>query len=474
MSLQHKHLQARHIPKVMNNIRASKGWRVRDMVNWHRIVKPLREIQTQETRLELYPLIFDLCTRFSVAYKPFTREEPTHIPPRKPSRPGEPRVALFVDAPEHLSGVAVTIRHWVQQAEDRKCDLTVHTAGKGTLPGAVEFQPMGTLLLKNYAGMNLHVPCVSEIMTYMLSADFDMIHISTPGPMGMIGLLIARTLGLPVFGTYHTDFPRYAVQLSGDPGVEEGAWNFMRWFYGHMDRVACPSRATLEDLVAHGFERDTMEVVGRGVKSHLFHPKFRSEALRNSWDAQRPHKLLYVGRISEEKNLDCLVYCFQQLCQHRQDTQLVVVGDGPYLETMKSKLSGFPVVFTGRQTGKDLHQIYASCDLFLFPSETDTFGVVLIEAQAAGLPVLVSAKGGTRFAMEPGVTGKVLNPMNPETLQKTVSGLLDEPERFAEMKKQARQFGESHTQEKAFDSFWQFHRTSFRTRERAAYDSADE
>jgi glycosyltransferase involved in cell wall biosynthesis len=456
-------IQTQHIPTVLHNLRAAKGWRVRDMVNWHRIVKPLRGMKTEASQLELYPLMFDLCTRFSVAYQPSKALEPTHIPPQKPSRPGEPRVALFVDAPEHLSGVAVTISHWVHQAVARGLDLTVHTAGRGTLPGAVEFQPMGTLLLKNYAGMNLHVPSVLEVMEYMETAGFDMVHISTPGPMGMIGLLAAHALGLPVSGTYHTDFPRYSVRLSGDPGVEEGSWNFMRWFYGQMDQVACPSRATLEDLADHGFDPESLFVVGRGVKSHLFHPKFRNEDLRSRWDAGRPHKLLYVGRISEEKNLDCLVYSFQQLCQHRDDTQLVVVGDGPYLDTMKSKLNGFPVVFTGKKTGEELHEIYASCDLFVFPSETDTFGVVLMEAQASGLPVMVSAKGGTRFAMQPEVTGEVLNPMTPENLQLTVSKLLDDPNRFQAMKQQAREFAEEHTQEKAFEVFWDFHRMKVQT-----------
>ncbi|WFB35779.1 glycosyltransferase family 1 protein [Kiritimatiellota bacterium B12222] len=467
-------IHTKHLPKVMHNLRATKGWRVRDMVNWHRIVKPLRDMKTEETRLELYPLIFDLCTRFSVAYKPYTSSEPSYIPPRKPSRPGQPRIALFVDAPEHLSGVAVTISNWVNQAEKQGLDLTVHTAGKGNLPGAAEFKPMGTLELQNYAGMNLHIPCVVEVMKYMASTDFDMVHISTPGPMGMIGLMIARSLGLPVSGTYHTDFPRYSVKLSGDPEVEAGSWNFMRWFYGQMDRIACPSHATLEDLADHGFDRGKLAVVGRGVKSHLFHPQFRSETLRTQWGSERPQKLLYVGRISEEKNLDCLVYCFQRLCHERKDTQLIVVGDGPYLETMKSKLNGFPVVFTGKQTGKALHQIYASCDLFLFPSETDTFGLVVMEAQSSGLPVMVSAKGGCRFAMQENVTGEVISPMTGENLQTAVQKFLDHPQRMNHMKKQARLFAEAHTQEKAFDTFWQFHCSQLPSNQDFTHDSNDQ
>jgi len=458
-------LQTQHLPNVLHNLRAAKGWRVRDMVNWHRLVKPLRGTSAVEEKLDLYPLVFDLCTRFEVSYIPRKSSEPTRIPPAKPGKPGEPRVALFVDAPEHLSGVAVTISNWVRQAESRGLNLTVHTAGRGTLPGAVEFEPMGTLELKNYAGMNLHMPSVVEVMEYVQTAGFDMIHISTPGPMGMLGLLAARALGLPVSGTYHTDFPRYAVKLSGDPGVEAGSWNFMRWFYGQMDRVACPSRATLEDLAEHGFDRKMLHVVGRGVKSHLFHPEKRDEVLRESWSAN-PNTLLYVGRISEEKNLDCLVYSYQQLCQHRSDTTLVVVGDGPYLETMKSKLRGFPVVFTGRQTGEDLQRIYASCDLFVFPSETDTFGVVLMEAQASGLPVVVSSRGGTRYAMEDGVTGRVLTPMSPENLQQEISRLLDDASTFQEMKTAARAYAEEHTQERAFDTFWNFHREQMPAEER--------
>ena len=450
-------IQSQHIPIMIHNLRAAKGWRFRDMVNWHRLVKPLRGLEAEASKLELYPLMFDLCTRFSVSYEAAHDARPTNIPERKPSRPGQPKVALFVDAPEHLSGVAVTIGNWVQQAEARGLDLTVLTAGQSSLPRAVEFQKMGTLELKNYAGMRLHVPHVSEVMEYIQSAGFDMIHISTPGPVGLLGLLAARSLGLPLSGTYHTDFPRYAVKLSGDPEVEEGSWNFMRWFYGQMDRVACPSQATLEDLADHRFDRSKLRVVGRGVKSHLFHPEKRDHTLRETWGPQ-PHKLLYVGRISEEKNLDCLVYSFQQLCQIRNDVQLIVVGEGPYLETLQAKLLGFPVVFTGRQTGEDLQRIYASCDLFGFPSETDTFGVVLMEAQSSGLPVVVSGKSGTRFAMKEDITGRVVRPMTPEGLCTCINDILDSPETLAGMQQAAREHAEDNTQEKAFETFWKFFR----------------
>lgn len=153
------------------------------------------------------------------------------------------------------------------------------------------------------------------------------------------------------------------------------------------------------------------------------------------------------------------MYSFQQLCQVRDDAELIVVGDGPYRDTMMAKLQGFPARFPGRKTGDELQRIFASCDLFVFPSETDTFGVVLIEAQASGLPVVVSAKGGTPYAMSRGKTGSVLDPMTPETLQHAIQDLLEDPDTFSRMRRAAREYGETHTQEKAFDDFWQFHLT---------------
>lgn len=452
-------LQAQHLPNVIHNLRAAKGWRVQDMVNWHRLVKPLRTLESGPADRDLYTLAFDLCTRFCVEYKPAPAASVTETPPKKPNLPNtsEPKVALFVDAPEHLSGVAVTIGEWSRQAALRNLPFAIHTAGSSGLPNAVEFAPMGTLKLHNYAGMNLHVPHVREVMDYMKEAEFDLIHISTPGPVGMLGLLAGRALGLPVTGTYHTDFPRYAVKLSGDPGIESGSWKFMQWFYGQMDAMAAPSEGTRQDLIEHGFDGSRITVVGRGVKTDLFTPNRRSEPLRQSWDPARPHKLLYVGRVSEEKNLDCLVYAFQQLSETRDDAELIVVGDGPYLDTMKAKLNGFPAVFTGRKTGAELREIYASCDLFVFPSETDTFGVVLLEAQASGLPVLVSSRGGAPSAMRDQVTGRVVSPMTPESLHGALQHILDDSSLHQRMRGEARRFAEQHTPEKAFDPFWSFH-----------------
>jgi glycosyltransferase involved in cell wall biosynthesis len=168
--------------------------------------------------------------------------------------------------------------------------------------------------------------------------------------------------------------------------------------------------------------------------------------------------LLYVGRVSAEKNLSCLTDAFRRLCRRRRDIGLVVVGDGPYRARMERELKGLPAVFTGVQQGEDLSRTYASCDLFLFPSETDTFGVVIIEAQASGLPVMVSARGGPRDCMQEDVTGRVVRPMTPEALCAETEGLLNDPAAWMRMGQAARRHARTMTPAASFEAFWEPHR----------------
>jgi glycosyltransferase involved in cell wall biosynthesis len=201
-----------------------------------------------------------------------------------------------------------------------------------------------------------------------------------------------------------------------------------------------------------------VRVVGRGVDTSSFSPSYRDDALRARWGIRYPHKLLYVGRISQEKNLGCLVQAFKRLCRHRHDLCLVVVGEGPYQERMAQELSGLPVVFTGLQLGRDLSRLYASCDLFVFPSETDTFGVVVIEAQASGLPVIVSSSGGSQDLVRSGENGRVVTRITPNRLADVIEETLDDPDGLARMRQSALQYAATLTPSTVFDAFWKMHR----------------
>jgi len=258
-------------------------------------------------------------------------------------------------------------------------------------------------------------------------------------------------------GTFHTDFPAYAAALTGNSQMEMTTWRFMRWFYGQMDRVAAPSTDIRRKLIHQGLSPERVVVVGRGVNTGAFSPAFRDPLLRNQWGAGIRHWLLYVGRVAQEKNLQCLAAALRQLAPRRPDVGLVVVGEGPYLQEFKHETMGLPVVYAGLQLGEALARHYASADLFVFPSQTDTLGVVLLEAQASGLPVIVSAKGGPRDCVADGVTGFVVEPMTATLLARRVEAMLADDRVRLQMGEDARRWANQHTLEKSFSAFWRLH-----------------
>jgi glycosyltransferase involved in cell wall biosynthesis len=165
----------------------------------------------------------------------------------------------------------------------------------------LRFAPVGSLKLGVYDGLQLHVPSVTDVVAAARKRGCDAVHISTPGPMGLLGLVVARELGVPAYGTFHTDFPAYATQLTGDYRLEAAAWRYMRWFYGQLDRIAAPSESTREKLVWNGIDADKIAVVGRGIRTEKFSPAHRNFGLRALWGDARQDWMLYVGRISREK-----------------------------------------------------------------------------------------------------------------------------------------------------------------------------
>lgn len=446
------------LPVVLQNVRANRGWRPQDMINWHRMVRPLRGMAAAGGGFDFYHMIFDCCTSFAVQYKPRTPATPGLHAGEAFEGSGEKPVVCFVDAPDHVSGVATTLREWSNRAAARREAFVIfHSGDRDLFRNGLRFEPVGTLELGVYGGMQLHVPQVAAVLAAARRRGCRAVHVSTPGPMGLLGLVVARELGVPVVGTFHTDFPSYAARLTGDYRLEHSTWRFMRWFYGQLDRVAAPSASTRDRLTWNGIDADKLTVVGRGIDTERFSPDHRDIALRTEWGGARHDWLLYVGRLSREKNLDCLIEAFRAVSARRADLGLVIVGDGPCRAELEEAARGMPVVFTGMRKGPELSRIYASCDLFVFPSETDTLGVVLLEAQASGLPVLVSSEGGPKDCMLHGETGHIVKPMNPGNLARSIEQILRDRPQHAEMGRRARAWALRHTPERSFDAFWNLH-----------------
>lgn len=368
------------------------------------------------------------------------------------------RMIHFTDTFEDVNGVSWTIRQQLDMARAYGKQMTVMTCGQGQSgPGLQVFEPVGVFSVPEYPELTMTYPPLLAMLEACLERDAQLILSATPGPVGLAALAISRILHIPIHGTYHTAFPQYVGSLTADPGLEELTRKYMSWYYKQMDAVYAPSQAIAEELVALGIERGAIHVYPRGVDTERFHPAKRNGFYRK-WNEGDEVKLIYVGRVSREKDLDILAAAFRMAHGQRPDLRLVVVGDGPFRPAMEAELAGFPVLFTGMLHGEDLAQAYASADLFVFPSTTDTFGNVVLEAQASGLPVIVSDQGGPMENIEAGETGLIVAGRNAADLACGIESLCRDPRRLRRMGERARVFAEQRTFGAAFQTTWDMFR----------------
>lgn len=368
-----------------------------------------------------------------------------------------PRVAHFTDTFHEVNGVARTLNQQLATAQELGKDYRVVTchADRRYRRGVAQFEPVGAYTVPEYPELQLLMPPFLEMLGYCYEEGITDIHVSTPGPVGLAALGIARILSLPVSGTYHTALPQYAKALTDDGYVEEVSWRYMLWFYNQLDAVYVPSRATGAELIEKGIKPEKIRVYPRGVNIDRFNPSRRNGVLAKKYGvAHEETTLLYVGRISKEKNLHRLTRAYKKLLSSGLPARLVVAGDGPYREEMARELKGTPAVFTGYLEGDDLPDLYASCDILVFPSATDTFGNVVLEAQASGIPVIVSDQGGPRENMLPDETGLVVPADNVDAWTAAMAALISEPARRREMGSAARAYMETRGFKQAFARLW--------------------
>lgn len=237
----------------------------------------------------------------------------------------------------------------------------------------------------------------------------DIIHLVDPVILGATGLAAGHLLHKPLVSSYHTNLAAYCEHF-GFSHLKVPMWLYNRFIHNQCAMTFCPSPSTAAMLRLQGFEH--LRIWPRGVDAALFSPTRRSAELRAAWlkDRVRPENkalLLYVGRVSWEKNLNLLIQAYQQM--DHDHCHLVIVGDGPALAEVQQKLAGLPVSFTGYLSGEQLATAYASADIFAFPSTTETFGQVVLEAMASGLPVIGINSEGVCDLVKNGKTGFLLD-----------------------------------------------------------------
>jgi glycosyltransferase involved in cell wall biosynthesis len=359
-----------------------------------------------------------------------------------------PRVAVLSDTVDEVNGVALGLRRLAGQAIQQGLDLrlvgisrddeahvTVDDQGIVRLPTVLRHR------LAEYPQMEFGIPHVSSLLHYLISNQIDLLQCSTPGPVGVMGLLAGRLAGIPVIGQYHTDLPEYATAILGDPVVGAMVGRLVGWFYGALDKVLVPSQAVADRLLGLQVPGHKLQHVPRGIDLTLFTPDRRSEHAFGDFGLNGEPKVLYVGRLSREKGLDALIDGFELLGEELPSAKLVMVGGGPYQPELARRANGDGrIIFAGELSGERLASLYASSDVFVSPSETETFGNTVVEAQAAGVPVVVASRGAARENILPDVTGLVVDARNPVEISSALHRLLSQPGLRRQMGDEAMRF----------------------------------
>jgi len=313
------------------------------------------------------------------------------------------------------------------------CHLLDYLAARGHR--AIVFAPEGSP--PEYAGMPvISLPCCPfpfypELKLGLPFLDVssqidhfrpDLIHVLNPFSLGLVGMKQARRLGVPLVASYHTDIPGFLERWGFDLLVEP-LWAYLLWLHGQADLNLCPSEATRAELAARHFPR--LKVWSRGVDATRFHPARRSAAWRHRLSQGHPDAplLLYVGRLSPEKRVDWL----QSVLTDLPEVRLALVGDGPARPTLERLFDRSRVVFTGYLRGDDLANAYAAADIFVFPAANETFGNVVLEAMASGLPVVAARSGGPLDSVVEGETGLLFAPQDDAALRAAVRQMVHNP-----------------------------------------------
>ncbi|MBF2002732.1 MAG: glycosyltransferase [Synechococcales cyanobacterium C42_A2020_086] len=348
------------------------------------------------------------------------------------------RIALFTETflPK-VDGIVTRLSHTVDHLQ-RMGDQVMVVSPDGGLSeyrGATIYGVPG-FPLPLYPELKLALPRPS-IRQALEQFRPDLIHIVNPAVLGLGGLYYAKSLDVPLVASYHTHLPKYLEHYG--LGMLEGLmWELLKVVHNQAQINLCTSTAMQDALTSHGIER--VEVWQKGVDTELFQPHLASRDVRDQLSQGHPDSplLLYVGRLSAEKEIDRIKPVLEAI----PGARLALVGDGPYRPELEKHFEGTPTFFAGYRTGVDLAAAFASADAFVFPSRTETLGLVLLEAMAAGCPVIAANAGGIPDIVTDGVNGYLFDPDDEQGAITATQRLLSHSHERDTLRQNARQEAE--------------------------------
>ncbi len=350
----------------------------------------------------------------------------------------ERRVALFTGAYNHIAdGVSLTLNRLVTHLEARGAQVAVFapTIPHPALQHSGTLFPVHSVSAPGRPDYRISTGLPSSARDHLTRFRPNLFHIATPDLLGIGALRLARRSGVPVVASYHTHFASY-LDYYRLGMLEPAAWAYLRWFYGHCRQVYAPTESMMKVLRQRQVGTD-LRLWPRGVDSSRFNPDRRSLAWRRSHGVGDTELVvLFVSRLVVEKGLTILTDVLHGLSVRGIHFRAVIVGDGPERERLEAALPN--AVFAGHLEGDALAEAYASSDIFLFPSDTETFGNVTLEALSSGLPAVVADATGSNALVEQNVTGYLAQAGDAAGFLECVARLLIQPETRERMSAAAR------------------------------------
>lgn len=344
------------------------------------------------------------------------------------------RIALFTETflPK-VDGIVTRLRHTVEHLQ-RQGDqvLVVSPDGGLTEYKGAKIYGVSGFPLPLYPELKLALPRPS-IGVALEQFQPNLIHVVNPAVLGLAGLYYAKMMQVPLIASYHTHLPQYLHHYG--LGMLEGVmWELIKASHNQAQLNLCTSTAMVEELREHGVER--LDLWQRGVDTETFHPELASKEMRSHLSQGHPEGpiLLYVGRLGAEKEIERIKPVLEAI----PDARLALVGDGPHRSVLEKYFAGTPTHFVGYLTGKALGSAFACADAFVFPSRTETLGLVLLEAMAAGCPVVAARSGGIPDIVSDGVNGYLFDPADDKGAIAATQRLLSEQQERETLRQNAR------------------------------------
>lgn len=367
------------------------------------------------------------------------------------------RIAVVTETyPPEINGVAMTIGRMVAalQQRDHQIQLIRPKQNAEDSPASGEnFEEVlrPGISIPRYDGLKMGLPAKAALLRLWAVKRPDLVHIATEGPLGWSALAAANKLRITVTTDFHTNFHSYSRHY-GLGWLRKPIVVYLRKFHNKALCTMVPTEGIRRELAAHGY--GNLVVVARGVDTALFSPERRSMELRRQWGvATHDPVAIYVGRIAAEKNLPLVISAFEEMRRRQPRTKLVMVGDGPERAALQARFPEF--VFSGMRTGTDLAAHYASADVFLFPSVTETYGNVTMEAMASGLAVVAYNYAAAEEHIRPNVNGLLADFDNGLQFIRLAAELVGEPERIRSLGYNARLTAEAIRWDGVYDRFEQ-------------------